>query len=80
MKLRLELVTCKLLKCRKIKKTKDNLCYRHIQEYLTKLLRTISTREKVPVDFLTKEVHVWPDFHGNRSPIADPTLKGMVCY
>ncbi|XP_065174309.1 FGGY carbohydrate kinase domain-containing protein-like [Atheta coriaria] len=50
----------------------------HIQEYLTKLLRTISTREKVPVDFLTKEVHVWPDFHGNRSPIADPTLKGMI--
>lgn len=21
---------------------------------------------------------MWPDFHGNRSPLADPTLKGMV--
>ena len=25
--------------------------------------------------FITKEYHVYPDFHGNRSPIADPTLK-----
>lgn len=31
-----------------------------------------------PVDFLTSTLHVWPDFHGNRSPLADPTLKGMV--
>ena len=33
------------------------------------------------VDFegaLTKELHVYPDFHGNRSPLADPTLRGMV--
>lgn len=28
---------------------------------------------------LTKDLHVWPDFHGNRSPLADPDLKGMVC-
>lgn len=28
--------------------------------------------------FLTKDLHVWPDFHGNRSPIADPNLRGMV--
>lgn len=27
---------------------------------------------------LTAEFHVVPDFHGNRSPHADPTLKGMV--
>jgi len=30
------------------------------------------------VSYLTKDIHVWPDFHGNRSPLADPTLKGMV--
>ncbi|XP_021755380.1 FGGY carbohydrate kinase domain-containing protein-like [Chenopodium quinoa] len=27
---------------------------------------------------LTKDLHVLPDFHGNRSPIADPNAKGMV--
>ncbi|KAA8535566.1 hypothetical protein F0562_030548 [Nyssa sinensis] len=28
---------------------------------------------------LTADIHVLPDFHGNRSPIADPKAKGMVC-
>jgi FGGY-family pentulose kinase len=27
---------------------------------------------------LTRDVHVLPDHHGNRSPRADPTLRGMV--
>ena len=27
---------------------------------------------------LTAELHVLPDHHGNRSPRADPTLRGMV--
>ncbi|KAF5185463.1 Carbohydrate kinase, FGGY-related [Thalictrum thalictroides] len=27
---------------------------------------------------LTEDLHVLPDFHGNRSPIADPKAKGMV--
>lgn len=27
---------------------------------------------------LTRALHVQPDFHGNRSPRADPTLKGVV--
>ncbi|CAF97610.1 unnamed protein product [Tetraodon nigroviridis] len=30
------------------------------------------------LDLLGSGLHVWPDFHGNRSPLADPTLKGMV--
>ncbi|KAM8727971.1 FGGY carbohydrate kinase domain-containing protein isoform 1-T2 [Acanthopagrus schlegelii] len=30
------------------------------------------------VDLLGSSLHVWPDFHGNRSPLADPTLKGMI--
>ncbi|KAF4088819.1 hypothetical protein AMELA_G00059040 [Ameiurus melas] len=29
-------------------------------------------------DELTTGLHVWPDFHGNRSPLADQSLKGMV--
>ena len=28
---------------------------------------------------LTTNIHIWPDFHGNRSPLADPNLRGMVC-
>lgn len=27
---------------------------------------------------LTRDLHVQPDFHGNRSPRADPTLRGVV--
>ncbi len=27
---------------------------------------------------LTRELHVQPDFHGNRSPRANPTLRGMI--
>ncbi|XVE98738.1 hypothetical protein REPUB_Repub03eG0133900 [Reevesia pubescens] len=27
---------------------------------------------------LTEDIHVLPDFHGNRSPIADPKAKGVV--
>lgn len=30
------------------------------------------------VAYLTENLHVWPDFHGNRSPLADPSLRGMV--
>ena len=27
---------------------------------------------------LTKNLHVFPDFHGNRSPLADPEMKGSI--
>ncbi|XP_033328109.1 FGGY carbohydrate kinase domain-containing protein [Megalopta genalis] len=52
---------------------------KHIQQYLTELLQTMADQRGLKnVSYLTKEIHVWPDFHGNRSPLADPTLKGMV--
>uniref|UniRef100_A0A336KXV5 CSON000325 protein n=1 Tax=Culicoides sonorensis TaxID=179676 RepID=A0A336KXV5_CULSO len=28
---------------------------------------------------LTKDIHVYPDYHGNRSPLANPDLRGMIC-
>ncbi|XP_072219852.1 FGGY carbohydrate kinase domain-containing protein isoform X2 [Leuresthes tenuis] len=38
----------------------------------------LSSMANSAVDLLGSGLHVWPDFHGNRSPLADPTLKGMV--
>ena len=53
--------------------------FRHIQQYLSELLQTMTDQKALKdVSYLTKDIHVWPDFHGNRSPLADPTLKGMV--
>lgn len=31
------------------------------------------------VHYLTRDLHVWPDLHGNRSPLADAKIKGMIC-
>lgn len=31
------------------------------------------------VSLLSKDFHIWPDYHGNRSPLADPSMKGMIC-
>ncbi|KAL6030896.1 hypothetical protein STEG23_032341, partial [Scotinomys teguina] len=46
-----------------------------IYAYLNNHLDSIKKAQ--PVGFLTVDLHVWPDFHGNRSPLADLTLKGM---
>ncbi|XP_056388920.1 FGGY carbohydrate kinase domain-containing protein isoform X2 [Hyla sarda] len=48
----------------------------HLYAYLNHHLDQI--RAARPQDPLTGDLHVWPDFHGNRSPLADLTLKGMV--
>ena len=56
-----------------------SLFFRHIQQYLYDLIRSISKKENLLNEsYLTKDLHVWPDFHGNRSPLADPSLRGMV--
>ncbi|XP_071421152.1 FGGY carbohydrate kinase domain-containing protein isoform X2 [Pithys albifrons albifrons] len=47
-----------------------------IYTYLNSHLELI--KKSLPVGFLTVDLHVWPDFHGNRSPLTDLTLKGMV--
>ena len=28
--------------------------------------------------FRDQDLHIWPDFHGNRSPLSNPSLKGMI--
>lgn len=48
-------------------------------EVLNKLLESTMHEMKAPfLAALTEDLHVLPDFHGNRSPIADPRAKGMV--
>ncbi|XP_060900252.1 FGGY carbohydrate kinase domain-containing protein isoform X1 [Labrus mixtus] len=49
----------------------------NIYSYLNSHLSLMANSPSA-VDLLGSSLHVWPDFHGNRSPLADPTLKGMV--
>jgi FGGY-family pentulose kinase len=52
---------------------------RTIYELLNDRLAALAKAEKAPHPAaLTHSQHVQPDFHGNRSPRADPTLKGVV--
>ena len=46
---------------------------------LADLLVTLAKKaDKDNISSLTKSLHVWPDYHGNRSPLADPTMTGSV--
>lgn len=44
------------------------------------VLKRMAQSKKISMSNLTNNLHIWPDFHGNRSPLADPSLKGMVSY
>ncbi|XP_040216758.1 FGGY carbohydrate kinase domain-containing protein isoform X2 [Rana temporaria] len=48
----------------------------HVYAYLNRHLDQM--RASRPERILGADLHVWPDFHGNRSPLADVTLKGMI--
>ena len=43
--------------------------------YLNNILDSMKINE---IDYLTKDIHTLPYFLGNRSPIADPTLMGVM--
>ncbi len=52
---------------------------RSVYQILNDRLDTMAEEESVPFRAaLTRDFHVQPDFHGNRSPRADATLKGMI--
>ncbi|KAL2338611.1 hypothetical protein Fmac_013057 [Flemingia macrophylla] len=48
-------------------------------ELMNKMLETMMIERQVSfVAALTEDLHILPDFHGNRSPIADPKAKGVI--
>jgi ribulose kinase len=52
---------------------------RTVYEALNDRLAALATAEGVAhPGALTADLHVEPDFHGNRSPRADSTLRGIV--
>ena len=57
-------------------KTNADISKISIQEYLALVLKQLQQdKDESNLAFLTKDFHIWPDFHGNRSPVADPFLK-----
>ena len=42
------------------------------------LEQTLATMTTDHVAMLTHDLHVYPDYHGNRSPLADPGMRGGV--
>lgn len=62
----------------KLKQTSDQEDV-HVHTLLHDRLKEMTIENKLSsLSELTKNVHIWPDFHGNRSPLADPGLKGMM--
>lgn len=52
---------------------------RHLYEHLSDVLKQMQEEQDLPtVHELTKDFHILPDFHGNRSPISDHTMRGMM--
>jgi FGGY-family pentulose kinase len=50
-----------------------------IFDFLNRRLKEMQlNRAKANIGELTEDFHIYPDFHGNRSPRANPNLRGMI--
>lgn len=56
-------------------KAKGQSIYECLNDHLEKL---VEKRGLAHPALLTEDFHILPDFHGNRSPRANPTLKGSI--
>lgn len=46
---------------------------------LGQLLEELQKEQDAPfLTYLTKGLHIYPDLHGNRSPLADSTMRGTI--
>lgn len=64
-----------------VTKNLNNQCLKenkHIQAVLNSKLEKLTGSLSSAVQ-IASDLHILPDFHGNRSPLADPSLKGMIC-
>ncbi|GFT59983.1 FGGY carbohydrate kinase domain-containing protein [Nephila pilipes] len=53
---------------------------RHISDVLNEMAENLKEKKGIKtISLLTVDYHVYPDYHGNRSPLANPDLKGIVC-
>lgn len=53
-----------------------------IFDHLNDILLDLAVRQGLTcesISLLTKSIHIYPDFHGNRSPIADSNMLGSIC-
>ena len=51
-----------------------------VYEELERIIEQLAIKLALPHSaFLTRNYHVLPDFHGNRSPLARADMKGMIC-
>ncbi|KAF8773195.1 FGGY carbohydrate kinase domain-containing [Argiope bruennichi] len=52
----------------------------HIANILNEMAEELKEKKGLSsVSLLTSDYHVYPDYHGNRSPLANPDIKGMIC-
>lgn len=50
-----------------------------IFEFLNRRLETLRSQTGAPsIAYLIRHTFIYPDFHGNRSPLADPDMRGVI--